>query len=185
MRCLLCSASFNNGEKLIEDYIVYHKIDQDNKFFQKLFQAGKKGSILWKCFRCGDFPSAEDFKVKHGFLKHYDDGQKIPFEDKPVEIKKTGAITSYKISLNKYRDYYGFENVEQLADDFLKNVCSKFKPKDEVLLKCGFLIDNIKQSMQENLGPIVNTRYWTTEPFKILMIIYFIVEGYVRQLTTI
>ena len=35
-----------------------------------------------------------------------------------------------------------------------------------MLLKCGFLIENIQQSLQENLRPIVNTRYWTTEPIK-------------------
>ena len=28
------------------------------------------------------------------------------------------------------------------------------------------LIENIQQTVQENLRPIVNTRYWTTEPFK-------------------
>ena len=137
----MCSASFNNGEKLREHYIEYHKIDKDNKFFQKLFQPSKKGSIFRKCFRCGDYLSTKDFKVKHDFLKHYDDGQSIPFEDKPVEIKKTGTITSYKISVNKYT-------------------------KGEMLLKYGFLIQNIQQSVQENLRPIVNTTYWTTKPFK-------------------
>ena len=38
--------------------------------------------------------------------------------------------------------------------------------KDEVLLKCGFLIENIQQPVQENIRPIVNTSYWTTEPFR-------------------
>ena len=35
-----------------------------------------------------------------------------------------------------------------------------------MLLKCGFLIENIQQSVQENLKPTLNTRYWTAEPFK-------------------
>ena len=166
MKFFLCLASFNNYEKLREHYIRYSKIDRDNKFFQKLFQPGKKGFIFRKCFRCGDFLSTEDFKIKHDFLKHYDDRQNIPFEDKPVEIKKTGAVTSYEISVNKYREYYNFENAQQVVDDFLRNVRSKFRSKGEVLLKCGFLIENIQQFVQENLRPIVNTRYWTTEPFK-------------------
>ena len=42
MKCLLCSASFNNDEKLIEHYIEYHKINQGKKFFQKHFQPSKK-----------------------------------------------------------------------------------------------------------------------------------------------
>ena len=90
----------------------------------------------------------------------------MPFEDKPVEIKKTGAITSYEISVYKYREYYNFENAEQVVDDFLRNVRSKFRSKGELLLKCGFLIENIQQSVQENLRPIVNNRYWAAEPFK-------------------
>ena len=166
MKCLLCSASFNNDEKMIEHYIEYHKINQDNKFFQKFFQPSKKGFIFRKCLRCGDFLSTESFKVKHDFLKCYNDGQKITLEEKPLEIIKTGNITSYEISVNKYHDYYNFGDAEQVVDDFLRNVRSRFKPKDEALLKCGFLIENIQQSVQENLRPIVNTRYWTTEPFE-------------------
>ena len=135
MKYLLCSASFNNAEKLREHYIEYHKINKDNKFFQKLFQPGKKGPIFCKCFRCGDFLSTEDFKVKHDFLKRYDDSQNIPFEDRPLEIKKTSAITSYKISVNKHRDYYDFENAEQVVNDFLRNVRSKFKLKRQGAVK--------------------------------------------------
>ena len=126
MKCLLCSASFNNDEKLIEHYIQYHKIDQDNKFFQKLFQRSKKGSIFRKRLRFGDFLSTESFKVKHDFLKHYDDGQNILFENEPLEIIRTNNITKYEISVNKYRDYYNFEDTQQVADDFLRNARSRF-----------------------------------------------------------
>ena len=68
--------------------------------------------------------------------------------------------------MNKYRDYYNFENAEQVVDDFLRKVRSRFQPKGEILIKCGFLIENIQPSVQENLRPIVNTRYWATEPYK-------------------
>ena len=90
----LCSANFNNDEILREHYIEYHKINKDNKFFQNLFQPSKKGFIFRKCFRCGYFLLTIDFKVKHDFVKHLNDGQSIPFEDKPLEIKKTSTITS-------------------------------------------------------------------------------------------
>ena len=122
MKCLLCSASFSDDEKLIEHYIAYHKIDTDNKFFQKLFQPIKKGSIFRKCLRCGNFLSTENFKVKHDFLKHYDDGQNIPFEDKPLEIIRTGTLTKYEIPVNKHSDYYNFGNAEQVVNNFLRNV---------------------------------------------------------------
>ena len=104
-------------------------------FFESFSNLVKKVPFFVKCFRCGDFLSTEDFKFKHDFLKHYDDGQNVPFQDRPVEIKKTSAITSYEISVNKYRDYYDFENAEQVVNDFLRNVRSKFKPKRQGAVK--------------------------------------------------
>ena len=129
MKCLLYSASFDNEERLIEHYVEYHKVDRNNTFFQKLFQPAKKGSIFRKCLRCGDFLSTENFKVKHDFLKHYADGDSVPFEDKPIEIAKTRKITKYEISVNKHADYYDFGNTQQVVDDFLRNVCSKLRPR--------------------------------------------------------
>ena len=128
MKCLLRSASFNNDEKVIEHYIEYDEIDQDNTFFQKLFQPSKKSSIFHKCLRCGDFLLTESFKVKHDILKHDDDGQNLPFEDKALEIIRTNNIMKYEIYINKYRDYYNFEDAEQVVDDFLRNVRSRFQP---------------------------------------------------------
>ena len=159
MNCVSCPASFDNVEKLREHYITYHKIDKDNKFFQKLFSPTRKRSIFHKCLRCGDFLSTEKSKVKHDFLKHYAHEQNLPFKDKPVEVLKTGGITSYEISVNKQRNYYNFENAVQVVDDFLKNVRSRFQPKGDVLLKFGFMIENIQPSVNENFTPIINTRY--------------------------
>ena len=167
MNCILRPASSDNVEKLRQHCIVYHKIDKDNKFFQKLFSPTKKRSILRKCLRCDGFLSTEKFKVKHDFLKHYADGQNFPFEDKPIEVLKTGGIRSYEISVNKQRNYYNLENVEQVVDDFLKNIRSRFQPKGDILLKCGFMIENIQHSVNENFTPIIiDTRYWSTEPYK-------------------
>ena len=166
MKCLLCLASFNSDERLIEHYVEYYKVDRNNRFFQKLFQPSKNGSIFRKCLRCGDFLSTESFKVKHDFLKHYPDGDSVPFEDKPIKIVKTRNITKYEISVNNHADYYDFGNAQQVVDDFLRNVLSKFRPRSDVLLKFGFLIENIQPSLHENLIPILSTRYWSTEPYQ-------------------
>ena len=74
MKCLLCSSSFDNDEELIEHYITYHKIDPNNRFFQKLLQSKKNCSVFHKCLRCDDFLTTSDFKIKHDFLKHYNEG---------------------------------------------------------------------------------------------------------------
>ena len=120
----------------------------------------------FSCLQCGDFLSTENFKVKHDFLKHCADGDSVPFEDKLVEIVKTRNRTKYEISVNKHADYYDFGNEQQVVDDFLRNVRSKFRPGSDELLKCGFRIENIQPSLHENWIPILSTRYWSTEPYQ-------------------
>ena len=165
MSCLLCSSSFDNNEELIEHNITYHKIDQNNRLFEKLFQSNKNCSLFRKCLRCDDFLTTSDFKIKHDFLKHYNEGYNDLFEDKPVDVEKTGNLI-FEITVNKHDDYYDFENSEEVADDFLKNVRSRFKPSGLKLTKCSFVIENMQQSAFENLRPILNTRYWTTDVYK-------------------
>ena len=46
MKCLLCSATFDNDEDLIEHFVSYHEIDPNNRFFQKSFQSSKNCSII-------------------------------------------------------------------------------------------------------------------------------------------
>ena len=41
----------------------------------------------------------------------------------------------------KHKDYYKSENSEELVEDFLKNVRSKFKPGHVAVMKCGFSIE--------------------------------------------
>ena len=65
-----------------------------------------------------------------------------------------------------FSDYYDFHNSEEVVEDFLNNVQSKFKLSGPVLIKCGFIIENIHQSVYENLRPILNTRYWSTDTYR-------------------
>ena len=100
MKCLLCSSNFDTNEELIQHYLTYHKVDQSNKFFQKPFQPQKQSPIFRysvKCMRGNDFLMTNSYKVKHDFLKHYDQGQDTVFEDKPVDIVKTTQILKYEI----------------------------------------------------------------------------------------
>ena len=62
----------------------------------------------------------------------------------------------YKISAKRFGKYYDFYNSEQLVDDFLNNVRTKFRPSDLVLVKCRFIIENIQQALSENVRPILN-----------------------------
>ena len=119
MKRLLCSSSFDNDEELIEHIITYHNIDSNNRFLQKPFQSNKNCSVFYKCLRCDDFLTTSDFKIKHDFLKHYNEGDKDLFEDKPVDVEKTANLLKFEITVNKHGDYYDFENSEEVVDDFL------------------------------------------------------------------
>ena len=102
MKCLLCSSVFENQEKLLSHYLLYHNIDQNNCFFQKLFQSDNK-ALLKNCLRCGQFlATKKKEKAIHNFLKHYKEGKDIPFEEKPLDIIKYPTLTIYQIEYKKY-----------------------------------------------------------------------------------
>ena len=55
-------------------------------------------------------------------MKHYDEGKKIPFEDKPVDILRFPRLVIYLIEFQKHKHFYNFFNSEEVADDFLRNI---------------------------------------------------------------
>ena len=105
--------------------------------------------------------------VKHDFLKHYEQGQDTVFEDKPLDIINNHQILKYKISAKKFGKYYNFYNSEGVVDDFLNNVRNKFRPSGSVLTKCEFIIENVQPAVSDNLRPILNIRYWSTEAYRV------------------
>ena len=165
MKCLLCSSNVYYVH-LVQHYIDYHKVDLSDKCFQKLLQPQKQQSIFYNCLRCGDFLTPTSYKVKHDFLKHYEQGQDTLFEDKPLDIINNHQILKYKISAIKFGEYYDFNNSDGVVDDFRNNVRSKFRPSGSVLIKCGFIIENVQPAESDNLRPVLNIQYWSTEDYR-------------------
>ena len=133
-------------------------------FFQKQFQAKNK-SLLTNCVRYNEFLTTEKHKTVHDFLRHYDDGKSILFEEKPLDILRFPALTIYSIEFQKYRDVYNFYNSEKCVDDFLKNVKYRFTSSSKKWFKCSFNIENSQNSIRSDLKPLLNTRYQTTETY--------------------
>ena len=76
MKCLLCSSEFQAKYELKDHYITFHKVDQENYFFQKLFKQQQINEIICqKCLRCDDFLTPKFHKNIHNFLKRYVDGK--------------------------------------------------------------------------------------------------------------
>ena len=99
-------------------------------------------------------------------MKHYSDGKLNPFEDKPIDIKNFGNITTYEITAGRHGDYYKFEDLKQVGNDFLNKVRSKFRPSGSVIIECVFSNESLQLAMFQNSVPILDIRYWSTETYK-------------------
>ena len=126
MKSLLCSSKFKEQKYLLNHYVTYHNVDENNWFFQKLFQIKDK-NLLKRCLRCDKFLVTEKQKAVHNFLKHYEDGKTIPFEEKPLDVLKLPALMIYSIEFRKHQNFYDFYNSELCFDDFLRNVRYRLK----------------------------------------------------------
>ena len=142
MKCLLCSY---NGDRIKEHYIVYHKINKNNYFFKQLFQ--KNNFCIERCcIRCSKFIPTNKFIIQHNFLERYESGERKPAEYKSITVIKNKEVLIYQIDFTKHSEEYYFYNSQQIVDDFLLNVYRLFKPKNKVLFKADFSIENIQNA---------------------------------------
>ena len=135
-------------------------------------------TFLKKCICCDDFLTTKEEKAKHDFLKHYDAGKEIPFEEKPLDIIQLPALTIYKIEFKKYSNQCPFYNSEKCVDDFLKNVRNRFQATNKKWFKCSFTIENTQNSIRLDLQALTNTRYWTTETYNSIYFNDFILHSF-------
>ena len=180
----MCSSNFENQNDFLNHYVTYHNIDENNWFFQKLFQIKDK-AILRQCIRCHEFLTTDKHKTVHNFLKHYEDIKSIPFEEKLIDILKLPALTIYSVEYSKHKDPYNFYNSDVCVDDFLRNVKHRFKSGSKKWIKCLFTIENIQNVSYHSLRPILNSRYWTTSPYEGTYFNDFIFYGLKQEILSI
>ena len=170
MKCLLCQQISNDKNELKEHYLKYHNVDENNLFFKKLIDQKKKNVIhRRKCNYCNEFVFLN--KADHDFLKHYERG--IDFDgddgdlDKPVTITNAGGIRKLEISFKEHSSYYDFFDSVAVVDSFLAQVKNLVQRYDnDVLIRAGFSIENVQQALDNYSEPLVQTRYWSTEPLQ-------------------
>ena len=164
MKCLLCSSVFENQKELLDHYVSYHNTDEKNWFFQKWFQSDNR-AFLKDCLRSYWFLTTKKEKAVHDFLKHNNEGKKIPFEEKPLDIIRYPALLIYLIEYKMYSNHYSFFNSEKCFDEFLQNVKYRFHATSKKWFKCSFIIENTQNSIRPDLESLLNTRYWTTKTY--------------------
>ena len=161
MKCLLCSSAFTNEKELFDHYTSFHKIDDSNWFFKKLFNL-KNSKILKKCLRCDQFIVDRKAKADHDFLQH-NEGKNQQFDDKPLDIKTLREhITIYSIDYHKHKNNYNFFDSEKCVLDFSSNCKYKFiNSSNQKTFKCSFVIQNKQDPPLPHMTPMFDTRYWS------------------------
>ena len=176
MKCLLCSSKFKDQKDLLNHYVTYHNVDENNWFFQKLFQIKDK-RLLKRCLRCDKFLETEKQKTVHNFVKHYEDDKTIPYEEKRLDVLRLASLMIYSIEFRKHQIFYDFYNSELCVKNLFKNVRYRFKAGSKKWFKCSFVIENIQKSLYLGLQPIINSRYWTNATHDSVYFIDFIFFG--------
>ena len=171
MQCLLCNQKLTNIQNLKEHYIKLHDVNENNVFFKKLI-GQKKKNVLYRrnCNYCNEFVFVN--KANHDFLKHYmigsgndgndDDGSSVA---RPLNVTYSGVIKKFEVTFKEHSSYYDFFDSVAVVDGFLaeiKNYVSRYN--NDVLIRAGFSIENVQQALNDYSEPLVQTRYWSTEP---------------------
>ena len=172
MKCLLCDYKNDDKKELKVHYLKYHNIDENNLFFNKVINQNKNVVIhRRKCQYCNEFVFIN--KSHHDFLKHYgkgltidgDDNVNDDNDDRPVNISNVGDIKKIEITFKDHSSYYDFFDSVAVVDSFLaqgKRLIQRYD--NDVLIRVGFSIENVQQALDNYSEPLVQTRYWSTEP---------------------
>ena len=175
MQCVLCKTT--NIENVKEHYIKFHNVDENNVFFKKFITQNNKNVIYRrKCNLCNEFVFLN--KAEHDFLKHYlqgiiygsDNSKSADGNEsiKPLNVTSLGSVKKIEIIFKEHSSYYDFYDSVALVDSFLTQV-KDLVPRynNDVLIRAGFSIENVQQVLSNDYsGPLVQTRYWSTEPFQ-------------------
>ena len=168
MQCLLCNQKLTDIENLKAHYINLHSVNENNYFFKKMI-GQKKRNVIYrrKCNYCNEFVSVN--KAEHDFLKHYMLGRGSDNDDndsiKPINVTNLNAIKKFEITFKEHSSDYDFYDSEAVVDGFLAKVKSNVsRYSNDVLIRAGFSIENVQQPFGDYSEPLVQTRYWSTEP---------------------
>ena len=168
MKCLLCQYNTNNKIELKKHYVKYHNVDENNLLFKKLIDQRNNVIHGRKCKDCNEFIFSN--KITHDFLKHYDKGLSIDFDrdlDKPINVTRMGDVEKFEITFKEHSSSYDFFDSVAVVENFLaqvKNAMPRFDT--DVLLRAGFSIENIQQALDNYSEPLLQTKYWSTEPIQ-------------------
>ena len=170
MQCLLCNQKLTDIENLKDHYIKSHEVNKNNVFFKKFINQRKENVMFRRnCNYCNEFVFVN--KAKHDFLKHYmigsgnDENDHDSHDVRPLNVTYLGVIKKFEITYKEHSSYYDFFDSVALVDGFLAEIRNNVSYyNSDVLIRAGFSIENVQQVLNDYSEPLVQTRYWSTEP---------------------
>ena len=78
-------------------------------FLQRSFCRKKdKGFVPCTCPRCDKFLVNSREKKLHNFIRHYNDGETLHFENRPVFVSRFAGVVVYTINYESHNEFYNF-----------------------------------------------------------------------------
>ena len=86
-------------------------------------------------------------------------------ENKPMTVTNLGVIKKFEITFKEHSSFYDFFDSVAVVDGFLAEIKKNVsRYSNDVLIRAGFSIENIQQALSDYSEPLLQTRYWSTEP---------------------
>ena len=165
MKCLLCNyVSTQNDEELLNHYIYFHHINENNYCFKELFSLDSNSHYSKYYNKCKRAFSTCSEKENHSFLKHYQpiDGF---LSNRPINISRRGSVTYFLINFSLHSNFYNLFDGEKTIHDFIEVVRQKFVPNDNVEVQGSIYLVNYQPSQSNVITELEDKRIWSTDVY--------------------
>ena len=165
MKCLLCKyVSTQNDEELLNHYIYFHNINENNYYFKELLSLDSNSHYPKYCDKCKRAISTCRVKKNHSFLKHY---QQIDgfLNNRPINISRRGPVTYFSINFSLHSNFYNLFDGEKTIDDFIEVVRQKFVPNDNAEVQGSIYLVNYQPAQSNVISELEDKRIWSTDVY--------------------
>ena len=107
----------------------------------KKYIVGRSGELKkWTIQPCDVLLKHKKIKNVQNILDHCEEGRQEPFENKAINITRTGISTRYMINYEQHEKTEVFSICIEFIEQFLKNIKERLQPtKCIVSIKCSLL----------------------------------------------
>ena len=115
---------------------------------------GRSGEVKkWTIQPCDVLLKHKKIKNVQNILDHCEEGRQEPFENKAINIARTGISTRYMINYEQHEKIEIFSIRIEFIEQFLKNIKERLQPtKYIVSIKCSLLWCTFKELFWTNCG---------------------------------